>query len=347
MRIAVDIGFGFVKAMNELGSKIIFPTVIARQSENTLRGIVGGTGDDYSIIYWETSKTGETFNQKKLYVGDAGITNLANRRWEDKTEFNAEDLKVFISTAVGLLNTNNKKIDLVVGLPVSYYLKQKDELISILKDLKAKISYEGITGIREIQFNDIFVFPQGAGAYYSAIFDKNGEIVNYNLANSSVGIIDVGFRTVDYLVMAKGRKSISIVDRLTGSLEEEGINRAFQQIESEISNEIGKSLGVMEIEKAILWFDSKLDYKRNQIDLKVYEERAYKDLAENISSQIKQKWGSDEDTLPIILITGGGGQVLYPILKTKFKQAELQANSSFANCEGYLGAQARKFKMEG
>lgn len=343
MRIAVDIGFGFVKVMNEEGKRERFPSVIARRPETSLRGIIGGSGDDYSIVYWEEGENGKE-NEKKLFVGDAGMTNGGTRKWEDKEQFNVEELKIFIATAVGLVNQNDEEVDLCVGLPMSYYLQKKDELIKILESIKANVEYSGPQGTRKIKFKSVFCFPQGAGAYYSAVFTRDGEIKDYNLATTSVGVIDIGYRTVDFLVMAKGRKGINMIDGLSGSLEEDGMNKAYQTIEKLVSERVGREIGLIEIEKALLWFGAKLDYRREQINLIEYEEIAYKELAESISSKIKQKWGVEGDMLSVILITGGGGEELFSICKEKFEQAELQSDSPFANCEGYLGAQARKMK---
>lgn len=344
MRVAVDIGFGFVKVMSEEGKKEKFPSVIAKRASNSLRDIIGGSVDDYAINYWEMGINGKD-NERSLFVGDAGITNGGTRKWEDKDQFNVEELKIFIATAVGLVNPNNEEVDLCVGLPMSYYLQKREELINVLNSVNASISYVGKNkDVRKIKFKSIFCFPQGAGAYYSAVCTKDGEIKDYNLATTSVGVIDVGYRTVDFLVMGKGRKGITLVDGLSGSLEEDGMNKAFQIIERTVSEKIGREIGLIEIEKAILWFGGKLEYRREEINLTEYEEIAYKEVAESISSKIKQKWGVDGDLLSVILITGGGGQDLFPIFKEKFEQAKLQENSSYANCEGYLGAQARKMR---
>lgn len=345
MRIAVDIGFGFVKAMNDMGKEVVFPSVMTKRPETSLRGIVGGSGDDYSIIYWEETEEGQK-NERKLFVGYAGMENGGTRKWEDKSEFNIEELKVLISTAVGVLNPDNKQVDVCVGLPMSYYIQKKDELINILESLKAKVHYDTINGIRVINFGSVFCFPQGAGAYYSAILDENGNVKDVGLATTSVGVIDVGYRTTDYLIMGKGRNGVVIKDFLSGSLEEEGMNKAFQEIERKISEEIGKNVGLMEVEKSILWFGSKLDHRSGQFHLLEYEDQAYKELAERIISQLKIKWGDEADRLSVILVTGGGGETLYPVLKEKFEHAELQTNPSFANCKGYLGAQALKMKSE-
>lgn len=345
MRIAVDIGFGFVKVMNDKGIQESFPSVIAKKSDNSLKGIVGGSGDDYSVIYWELAEQNEKKNEKKCYVGDAGMTNGGTRKWEDKSEFNVEEMKIFISTAVGLVNPDNEEVDLSVGLPMSYYLIKKDELTTVLESINARISI-GNQKICEINFKSVFCFPQGAGAYYGAIFDRNGNVKDFKLAGSSVGIIDIGYRTVDYLVMGKGRKGINIIDSLSGSLEEDGMNKCFQNIQSIVSelSEVQHEIPLKDVEKAILWYGGKLDYRRTTINLLPYEESSYKEHAETIASKIKIKWGTEADLLSAILITGGGGEPLFLTLKTKFEQGELQKNCSYANCEGYLGAQARKMK---
>lgn len=346
MRIAVDIGFGFVKVMSEHGEKFLFPSVIANRNDNSLKSIIGGTEDDYSITYWEIegNNENEKINTRKCYVGDAGLTNNGIRRWEDKDQFNIDELKIFISTAIGLVNANNDEVDLCVGLPMSYYLQKKDELIQMLETINARVSYTGIKNVRKIKIKSIFVFPQGAGAYYSAICDKEGEIKDYNLATTSVGIVDIGYRTVDFLVMGKGRKGITMFDTMSGSLEEDGMNKAYQEIESEVSKKIGSEIGIIEVEKALLWFGGQLDYLGEAIDLLQFEEGVYKSRAEVISSKIKLKWGKQEERLSTVLITGGGGEEVYEAMQEKFKKAKLQKNATYANCEGYLGAQARKMK---
>lgn len=345
MRISVDIGFGFVKVMNEHGKTERFPSVLAKRPETSLRGIIGSSGDDYAITYWEEAHNGDKLHERNLFVGDAGITNGGTRKWEDKkAEFNEEELKILISTAVSLLNPNNEEIDLCVGLPMSYYLDKKDELIDLLSSINAKVAFVGQPNAKSIRFKTVYCFPQGAGAYYSAVFDIKGDIKNYEIGNSSVGVIDIGFRTVDFLVMGKGRKGVTLIDTLSGSLEEDGMNKAYQEVERTLSETVGREIGLIEVEKAILWFGSKLDYRKETLHLTEHEENAYRGLAESITAKIKQKWGAEGDMLSTIIITGGGGQDLYPVLKEKFEQAELQENPAFSNCEGYLGAQARKFK---
>lgn len=340
MRIAVDIGFGFVKVLSENKNQACFPSVITKRPETSLKSFIGSSEEDYAVTYKELS--GDN-TERKYYVGDAGIINGGERRWEDKSKINVDDIKVFVSTAVALVNNNNEPVDLCVGLPLSYYIDKKDELKEAIKSLHAEVSVSGIKSSRIVKCNSVFVFPQGAGAYYAAMYDVNGQLKkeNINLVTSSVGIIDIGYRTVDYLVMGKGRKNITMMENLSGSLEDDGMNVAFQDIERGLSEQIRRNVGLTEIEKAILWFGSNFSYKGQEITLIPFEEAAYKERADQIASKIKIKWGVEGELLSTVIITGGGGSVLFPYLKSQFEQARLQDNANFANCEGYLGVQAR------
>ena len=362
-RLALDIGFGFVKAAVVLHgnnntdgngndcSYISFPSVVSKRFDNSLKGYIGGSSDDYSIVYWESDENGKNVNEKKCYVGDAGITNGGTRKWEDK-QFNLDEMKILISTAIAVLLkdehlNSNDKINICVGLPMSYYLQKKDELVESLKSLNSHVNLYGITGTFDIHFNSIYCFPQGAGAYFASFMDCNGKVINREVAGSSVGVIDIGYRTVDYLVMGKGRKGITLIDGLSGSLEEDGMNKVFQSIQKNVSElpDIQHEIPLAEIEKSILWFGSKYEFRGKEYNISDIEEKAYKEQAEKISSKIKIKWGTEGESLSYIFITGGGGEALYDILKTKFDQATLQDKCLYSNCFGFLGAQARKMQI--
>jgi len=184
---------------------------------------------------------------------------------------------------------------------------------------------------------------QGAGAYYATIFDTNGEVVNYDLANSSCAIIDIGYRTVDYLVLEKGKKGINVLDNLTGSLEDEGMNVAIQSIAQALFDTCGV-VDLIEIEKALLWSNGKLEWGQNTIDLRQYQADAYMALAEKIKNKINIQWNKTAVTIPIIYLTGGGAIELEKYMHRYFKQLKLQDNGQYANAIGYLSAQARFLK---
>ncbi len=335
MRIAVDIGFGFIKGVNEKGEKVCFPSVVGRKKHNVLSGLVG-VQDDYLV----TISNGKVENS--YFVGDVAITNKFERNWNNDKTFDLDLLKVFCGTCINLLNGEEKNIDLAVGLPISIFHSQKQALKDMLSGLKLTVKvndgeYETFT------IKSVYVFVQGAGAYYATIFDTNGEVVNYDLANSSCAIIDIGYRTVDYLVLEKGKKGINVLDNLTGSLEDEGMNVAIQSIAQALFDTCGV-VDLIEIEKALLWSNGKLEWGQNTIDLRQYQADAYMALAEKIKNKINIQWNKTAVTIPIIYLTGGGAIELEKYMHRYFKQLKLQDNGQYANAIGYLSAQARFLK---
>lgn len=339
MKYGIDLGFGFVKVVSSSGEKHRFQSVLAKKTGNGIGGFIMGSNDDF-VIDITDQNTNETTS---YYVGENAVTNGGTRKWDNKGIFNSEDMKCFIATAVALAykpTSNNEKNQLVVGLPVSYFQPYKDNLVELLSNLNLKVTLSGIrikSKEVSISFDDVVCVPQGVGAYYSGVLDLEGNIKDRELMGESVGVIDIGFRTVDFLVMQKAKTRVTYVDYLSGSLEEEGMNKFYQIVDRMVEADHGIALGVTEIEKALEWFNGTLKYQKKIIDLTKYEEVAVRELAEEIGSKIKQKWGKSADMLDRIFITGGGGNSLYEILKNHFPQAELQDSSSYANCLGYLG----------
>jgi plasmid segregation protein ParM len=61
---------------------------------------------------------------------------------------------------------NDTENNLVVGLPLSFYRGQKETLRERLSTLSAWVSVDGKER-KYISFNNVMVFPQGAGALVS------------------------------------------------------------------------------------------------------------------------------------------------------------------------------------
>ncbi|MFW6008559.1 MAG: hypothetical protein ACOCP8_04760, partial [archaeon] len=103
-------------------------------------------------------------------------------------------------------------------------------------------------------------------------------------------------------------------------------------------------IDLIEIEKALLWSNGKMEFGESSIDLRKYQNEALNDLAEKIKNKINIIWGKTSITIPVIYLTGGGSISLYPYLNKYFKQIKIQENCQYANAIGYLSAQARFLK---
>lgn len=340
MRIAVDVGFGFTKACNDGNLTCIFPSIIQRRKKpnSALSELMGGSSEEYNISV--------SFNEeeaKDYYVGDSALTNGGVRKWADKKDFNEEELKVLISTAIGKINPTGQDVDLIVGLPMSYYTTKKDDILKILKGVTFNSHIEGI-GKNKVYINSVYCYPQGWGSYWSEILDKKGNVKNIELARMPIGVIDIGYRTIDYLIMEQGRKGTILAEEFSGSLEEDGMYKVFSSTEKKVSDEYGREVGMDTIEKGLLWFGRKIYFEGKERDISPFFEEALKENSEQIATKIKQIWGSKINNLAFIFLSGGGGNEFYPYLNEKFKQLKIQENSSFSNCKGFLGIQAMLLK---
>jgi plasmid segregation protein ParM len=341
MRISVDVGFGYVKAVNEHKKTIDFPSVVDPKIESALGGF--GAEEDYSI-----SIKGEKDALRTYLVGDAAMSMGGSRAFDDQV-VNNKNLDVLISTAIALLlDGSDEPVDLAVGLPMDYYGPQKDDLQKRFENYTQNIVLEG----KEIKIHvqSVFVFPQGAGAYYASVFDINGEVKNQDLFNKAVGVIDIGHRTTDFIYMTRTKKGLAPVPGLTGSLDL-GMKNVFKNVTENLYTEVqrkAKSAGKTpkkpsqdEVEKAVLWFNGELNHQSEHYKLDKHLTDASKIVASNIADQIKAVWSDKEDNLAAIMIGGGGGDTLYRHFEDAFNGVRKVDNPRFANAEGYLAAQAQ------
>lgn len=339
MRISVDLGFGFTKAINENGKKISFPSVVSLKTSKIGGGLSSGFGgekDDYTVVMWNTGKPLES---KSYYIGDAAMTTGGVRTWDDNVSANV-NARPLVCTACSLIS-DGTDIDLCVGLPMTLeeeeFEKQVPEIKKALIDIDVTVNIPG-NGTKKVKVKSVFVGRQGQGAYYSACLSIDGKIKDIELIKSPVGIIDPGQRTTDFLIMTKGKKGIVVNDELSGGADNLGMNLVYKQVQNYASELAGKEIDLLKIEQAIMWDKGILNFRGKRIELnKVYNE-ACENLAEQIAAYIKGKWGNEIDYLAKIFICGGGGEVLYKHLIKHFPNAVLL--DSYANAEGYLAFQA-------
>jgi plasmid segregation protein ParM len=283
------------------------------------------------------------------YIGDAALAAGGQRTWETEHAKN-RNLEILISTAIGLLTEkDNEQVDLAVGLPMSVYGAQNTDLQRKLTGYTFNVLVDGEkkTGPKNVQVNSVFVFPQGAGAYYAALHEIDGQVKDINMLNKPLAVIEVGFRTTDFLFMTMGKRGLTPrTEPHTGSLDI-GMNTAMKEIQQMAKRRLnGYEPDLKEIEKAITWkgLNGVLTAKGTTVDLKPFKKLAYEALESDISSQLKQRWGDDINTLAAILIGGGGGDDLYGGFDKSFDIAQKIEDPQFANARGYLAAQALALK---
>ena len=195
----------------------------------------------------------------------------------------------------------NYNIDLVTGLPVAY-LSQKKQFIDSLSSKSFEVEYKGVK--RTIHINRVLVFPQAAGALFNEILDDSGNIRRPILATKKICIIDVGFRTSDYVTL----EYLQYVDKESGTFDM-GISTALRMVYTDVN--------LYELE-----FDE--NYKN------IIEERK-SIVGDSIIDNLYMRLPRLEDYFAIY-VAGGGGKYL---LK-RLSRAILVENPQRANALGFL-----------
>jgi len=332
MRISVDVGYGFTKAMNEEGKTAIFPSLVARNPKASFG--FNNIKEDYEISLFEED------SEKAFFVGNSAMTAGAVRQWEEEASKN-RNLHVLIATSIAQLTPAKVElVDIVVGLPMVFYQDQRKDLEKALESKKLVYQLEG-SKKQSVTINSVFVFPQGAGAYYSTIYDIQGKVRNIDFTTKPIAIIDIGYRTTDYLFMTKSIKGIIPRQDMSGSIVDVGMNVAHKEIQGVLKNRVRKEVPIVEIEKALFWSGGQFINKGITIDLKTMQKQSYEELAQKIVAELKQKWGDDINRLAAIVVAGGGGDALYPYIVKELPAVIKAENPEFANAYGYLAAQAQ------
>lgn len=328
-KIAVDLGYGYVKAVNEYGRKIIFPSVVATDPGGGAIADALGGRQDYAV------KVRRDGRETSYLVGEAAVAAAwGSRAWEENQALH-ENTGILLATAVALLEPAGP-VRLAVGLPLMTYGSQKRNLIEFLRGFSTEVLVNGGRWFK-VEFDpEIFVFPQGGGALYHSALNLDGSLRDASLlSGNAVGVVDVGYRTTDYLVMRKGPRGLSVRPELSDSFDL-GYSWVYQQMRQVLRTRIGRSLDLQRIEESVTRNDGLMTYKGEPIDLEPLEEEANTRLASLLAGRLKSVWGENLELVNHLIVAGGGGAKIFPHLQKLCGFATLAPDPVFANAMGYL-----------
>ena len=143
----------------------------------------------------------------------------------------AERLSLFVysnidnklSEVFSFYNENN--FDIITGLPIKHYKKYKDELIKLIHENRNKeVIFNG--KIRNININNIEVFPEGLGVLYSL---SEQELSKFD--KRDILIIDIGGSTTDIALLNGSGLNREIIKTHSASF---GMNEIFNDIKEYI-----------------------------------------------------------------------------------------------------------------
>ncbi|MGB0721549.1 MAG: hypothetical protein ACPGU7_04050 [Gammaproteobacteria bacterium] len=300
--VAIDIGFGFTKATNGRES-LVFKSVLGE-----------ATDIQYRESMLDEDRRGEhlhvELDGRNLFVGDLAERQSNVRSFTlDQNQFVSSFAKPLALTSLSHLVESNAPVNLVTGLPISYYQRFKDALARQLLG-KHDVVRLSPTGEREaitVSVNKVRVIPQPFGSMFNLMLNDMGEVSNPRLPKEKVGIIDIGFRTADYTIADKTRYS----ERGSRSTES-GIAKAFSVIAGKLMESTGINVELYRLYDAV--DKGSIRIRGKNVDLKPMTEQVFNQLAAAVAAEVDRLWTDDWD-IDSIVITGGGGKALAPYLK--------------------------------
>ena len=319
--IGLDVGFGYTKAVD--GSKtILYPSIVSPEVDIPFRSGLedSSNGLDNLAITLE----GETWFVGKLALRQGQFARSTLDRVRTKT---LEYRFLFLTALALLAESPFDEFSIVTGLPVDDY----DDRSLIEESLSGRfhITMAG----RDLQLNirNIMVVPQPYGALMDLIFKDTRGNMDERYTEAQVGIIDIGFKTTDFVMVNKGE----FIQKLSGSLKK-GISTFYQVSIPKLSARYPGNWDLYMAEDALhKGFISSMG-KRIEIDLRLFNPEM-EGLAEEIASWIQSRWSNQP--LDFLVLSGGGSLTLKPFLIKAFPQLIFTPAPQQSNVRGfYKGA---------
>lgn len=317
MILSIDVGYRQVKAIQE-NSKIVFPSSVAPAKSFAVESI--GKIEDYLV---KIEREGEG-TKKEYFVG-----NLAEREamgslisQNDRVKHLDISHDVLILTAARLLAGGSDINTLVVGLPISYYKAQKNELKQKLKQLSARVSVDKSLETN-VKFNEVLVFPQGSGALMT---------VDTLPENGTVCLIDMGMKTTDCVVSRIHKGQMTPIASLCTSVEM-GVKDFYDAVGRHYENRTGSAPNLLRVLE-LVERKGVATYNREKIDLSEEIDLARLETQSAIIDRVKNSLADIWAELDQVYTAGGGSEIFDTV--TQAMGAKKVKDPVWANAKGFL-----------
>jgi len=324
MILGLDIGRGYTKAVTK-DKQVVFPSVL---------------GDAPTITYQNELAQGQsyttyTMNGHDWFVGDDALVQSKQQITTlSRDGIDTEATEVFLCAAIEKLTDETEvEISLVTGLPVSWYA-DRHVLIDRLQGYKA---FQANGEWRTIHVRDVLAVPQPIGSFFCAILDKDGVLVNEQLADGRVAVVDVGMYTSDFALS----ESLSFVEKGSGSITE-AMSTVIDLVGREIHTELGLDLTLHQLDQVCRTGQVRVYGKMVKVERMI--DNAVNQVWESIKAKATSLWGDARDIDAIVGV--GGGMMIFGDRLDKMYPHVQDTNGvacSIANAVGFERYARRKF----
>jgi plasmid segregation protein ParM len=314
MKVGIDIGYNATKVMGK-GDVSQFASVTGTYERASFS--LNGSHDMFITLE----------NGSKWFVGETAVaqSRFAARREDANWIESKEYYRLFLAA----LATNSKRssdVQIVTGLPVNYYTKDKNRLANIMTGRhKVKLNNNNWT---TFNVTDVRVIPQPFGTLLAVALDGNGRVYDADYATANVGIIDIGGKTTNLL-------SVNRLKEI--SKETASINMGAWDLVRHLKAHLRENypdIDLRDHEIAQVLKQGWLPYFNQEIDIQPIINELIAPIASAIIAEAGQLWGTAA-RLGSIICTGGGANIVGPFIENHFRHAWTIEEPEYANVTGY------------
>ncbi|MEW5953369.1 MAG: ParM/StbA family protein [Bacillota bacterium] len=328
--LAVDVGYGYTKAISTSGRRVIFPSVIAPAWDLPLSNMV-----KEKVGYNVSIRRSHNDQEEVWFVGDLALREGQEVQYtldRVKHAHPSHDVLLLTAAALTTIPTRVNTPDgitgptLVVGLPVDCYrdTEHRNSLRKHLENLKATVSVDGSEPARvNFRPGNVMVYPQGAGALLTA--DNLPE-------EGIVALIDVGYKTTDCVAVELGGGNQKLMQAMCTSCNK-GIIALLEAVTEEFHEHTKAQLPLRYAIDALR--TSRVWYRGEKVDLSGTISKARREVSRAIADQVLAKWGERADFVRGVYLSGGGALELTE-LPQMFPATKILDDAQWSNAIGFL-----------
>lgn len=327
IKIGLDCGYGYTKAVSGTGSEIVFPSLaghgapLKRRQEKPSRPSLDALEVKISGEHWFVGDIARRHSRTCSYVFD-------------REKAQNPETRALVATACALLTDGPEaEFDVVAGLPLDYYSRQKDSFCRFLETITAEVRFAGSMK-KHISIRNALAFPQSAGAIVALSQLQIGK------RHGLTGCIDIGSKTTDITVFEPDMEEIESL----GATVDVGTHVLHDRISEHIEKQVpGATLSPPEIEYAVRSILSGvfengrlLTVRGNQIDIQPAIDMGCFDIATNIKNEALKKWSHKIDSFSQTYLVGGGSKLVKSLLEDSFPGCQVPDQPQMLNARGFL-----------
>lgn len=356
--IGVDVGHGYVKAVNEKGDGILFPSVISNRVP-LLFGKIEGFGElvDQEVDSLNLKNLRVRYHldggERDFFIGMKALLSDSNTELllsDDKFQEGEELIKALVAISL-LTDTKVVTVDVGIGLPVSKYDKYKEGLKEMFQGshhITLMDMGSGTYAEKQITISGLLILQQSLATLYDYVLHDDGSIEKGRMKElkGKVGIIDLGTRTTDVVLVED-----NILNETYSYTIDEGIAEVLRAVSNRIQDELHLPVikSSAQVEKILVQQQGIYCYQGKDYNLNpIFREEMFR-VAEQILKSIKTEWKDHFNELSCTLLGGGGSEIFKEYFKERIYNIKEMKDPQFANARGYLKtikARSRKSTLE-